>query len=76
MKNLKALATELTANKMTLLVATDMLHIKGGCGCTGGSQKVKSFKIKSYKTKSIKSGGGSNKGGYGCGTVSTWAYVG
>jgi hypothetical protein len=48
-----------------------MLHIKGGCGCTGGSQKVKSF-----KTKSIKSGGSSKSGGYSCTPIVAWTYVG
>lgn len=64
MKNLQALATELASNKMTVLVANDMLNIKGGCGCGGGSKKSN----KSKKSKKSKKSRKSNKGGgYGCG---------
>ncbi len=64
MKNLQALANELAASKMTLLVANDMLNIKGGTGCGGGSKKSK----KSHKSrKSRKSRKSSKGGGYGCG---------
>jgi hypothetical protein len=69
MRNLQTLANELAANKMTL-VTNDMLNLRGGCGCSGGthkakSVKAKSFKVKSYKVKSFKIK--SVKGGYGCG---------
>lgn len=61
MKNLQTLATELAANKMTL-VTNDMLNLRGGKGGThkAKSVKAKSFKVKSHKVKSV-------KGGYGCG---------
>jgi hypothetical protein len=79
MKNLKSLATDLVANNMTILVATDMLNIRGGCGCiSNGTNKVKSAKKgKSFKSggSGRKGGGSGKKGGYGCGG-STWAYVG
>ena len=62
MKNLQALATELAANKMTLLVTNDMLNIKGGGG-KGGSKKKSNKKSKKKSNK----GGGGYGGGYGCG---------
>ena len=64
MKNLQALATELASNKMTLLVANDMLNIKGGCG--GGGSKKRSGKSKKSK-KSKKSRKSYKGGGHGCG---------
>jgi hypothetical protein len=71
MKNLQTLANELASSKMTLLLTNDMLNIRGGNACSGGTNKIKSIKIKSckvrsFKVKSFKSGG-SNKGGFGCG---------
>lgn len=74
MKNLQTLANELASSKMTLLVSNDMLNIRGGSACSGGTNKIKSIKIKSLKSRSIKSGG-SNKSGFGCG-VSYAAYAG
>ena len=64
MKNLQTLANELAASKMTL-VTNDMLNLKGGCGCSGGTHKAKSVKTKSFKVKSFKIK--SVRGGYGCG---------
>ncbi len=61
MKNLQTLANELASDKMTLLVANDMLNIKGGCGYGGGSKKSHKSK-KSKKSKKSRKGGG-----YGCG---------
>jgi hypothetical protein len=57
MKNLQALASDLAANQMILLVSDDMLNIKGGTGYRGGSKKNKSKKNKSKKSKK-------NTGGY------------
>lgn len=71
MKNLQSLAIELASNKMTLLVANDMLNIKGGKGCGGGSKKSK----KSRKSKKSKKSCKSNKGGghgYGCDGGYNW----
>ncbi len=64
MKNLQSLANELVAGKMTLLVANDMLNIKGGGGCSGGSKKSKKSKKSRKSRKSRKS---NKSGGYGCG---------
>ena len=64
MKNLQSLANELAADNMTLLVANDMLNIKGGKGCGGGSKKSNKSKKSRKSRKSKKSRKG---GGYGCG---------
>ncbi len=62
MKNLQTLAIELASGKMTLLVANDLLNIKGGCG--GGGSKKKSHKKSKKSKKSRKSHNGCGCGGY------------
>ena len=66
MKNLQALATELASNKMTLLVANDMLNIKGGKGCGGGSKKKSGKKSKKSRKSRKSNKGGGYGGGCGC----------
>lgn len=67
MKNLQTLASELAANKMTLLVANDMLNVKGGWKNSGyGSKKNKSRKNRGSKKRGSKKGGGYGNG-CGCG---------
>ena len=62
MKNLQTLATELAANKMQLLVPSDMLHLQGGKRKKGGSKKGSK-----RSGKGTKKSGHNNGGGYGCG---------